>query len=114
MVGLFDLKEVLYENGIFTSSPTSKPLFSYTSFCKVLSELFNKSSKDKNLENLNEASIDIVHRWAKQMIKNHKTEDYYDNELFEDPLLLIEWFIGNKIKKSTTYQNNSCYCMCIT
>ncbi|CAG8751674.1 9821_t:CDS:2, partial [Rhizophagus irregularis] len=56
-------------------------------------ELFNKSSKDKNLENLNETSIDIVHRWAKQVIKNHKNEDYYDNELFEDPLLLIEWFI---------------------
>ncbi|PKC51906.1 hypothetical protein RhiirA1_482695 [Rhizophagus irregularis] len=37
MVGLFDSKEVLYENGIFTSSPTSKPLFSYISFCKVLS-----------------------------------------------------------------------------
>ncbi|PKC54340.1 hypothetical protein RhiirA1_477505 [Rhizophagus irregularis] len=54
-------------------------------------------------------SIDIVHRWAKQVIKNHKNEDYYDNELFEDPLLIIEWFIGNKIKKSTTYQNNSCY-----
>ncbi|GBC32370.1 hypothetical protein RIR_jg35469.t1 [Rhizophagus irregularis DAOM 181602=DAOM 197198] len=31
-------------------------------------------------------SIDIVHRWAKQMIKNHKNKNYYDNELFEDPL----------------------------
>ncbi|RIA99341.1 hypothetical protein C1645_811580 [Glomus cerebriforme] len=33
-------KEILYKNGIFISSPTSKPLlFNYASFCKVLSIL---------------------------------------------------------------------------
>ncbi|CAB4426421.1 unnamed protein product [Rhizophagus irregularis] len=43
-----------------------------------IKKLFDKTSKDKNLENFSP-------NWAKQLLKRHKNDDN------EDPLLLIEW-----------------------
>src|SRR6266496_5143882 len=48
-------KEVLYENGIIISTPTSKsPTFNYASFCKVL-------------------SINRVHYMIKELLKNQQS-----------------------------------------
>jgi hypothetical protein len=73
---------------------------------------------DKNLENLNETSVDIVHRWAKQMIKSHKKEEYYDHEPFKDPLLLIEWeemgLMARRLKNPQHTKASLVNCTCIT
>src|SRR5256886_15617893 len=46
-----DSKEILFKNGIFTSTSASRPLmFNYASFCKVLS-IYEVNSKIKELLN---------------------------------------------------------------
>src|SRR2546430_15962847 len=51
-------KDLLYKNGIFISTPTSKPpLFNYTSFCKILSvdeidRLLDESQQSQRTSNL--------------------------------------------------------------
>src|SRR6266536_2787923 len=48
-------KEILYENGIIISTPTSKsPTFNYASFCKVI-------------------SIDYVHFMIKKLLNNQQS-----------------------------------------
>jgi hypothetical protein len=41
--------------------------------------------------NLNESSKSILRLWARILREKHRKENYDDDEIFKDPLLLIEW-----------------------
>ncbi|RIA97282.1 hypothetical protein C1645_732496 [Glomus cerebriforme] len=53
--------------------------------------LFSNCLIDEKTSNLDESSKSILRLWAKILREKHRKENYEDNEIFKDPLLLIEW-----------------------
>lgn len=54
-----------------------------------------------NFHPLSESTKVILHKWQKIVQNKHKNEDYKDDKLFQDPLLLVEWDNAGILAKTT-------------
>ncbi|RHZ88080.1 hypothetical protein Glove_26g163 [Diversispora epigaea] len=78
----------LFQNELFQNKLLFKTMLA---MLRKLFKRFNKSNKSITDVELDENSKNILRLWAKILRKKHRKEDYADDEIFKDPLLLIEW-----------------------
>ncbi|CAB4404947.1 unnamed protein product [Rhizophagus irregularis] len=59
----------------------------------ILKKIFNKSNKTMTEETskFSKDSQNILRAWAKNLREKYKKEEYSSDEVFKDPLFLIEW-----------------------